>query len=284
MSSNAQSELPYFDYVLNDLPNADPELRQLLTRHAHWGYWEQPAAAEYTLESFASALEMLSQKMGDAGKIRDGQRVLDCGCGFGGTIANLNDRFHHLDLVGLNIDPRQLEIARQTFQPQNGNRAEFVEGDACQLPFADASFDRVLAVECIFHFPSRERFFQEVRRVLKPGGTLALCDFVPRSITLVLDKAIGRFVKPKIEEHFGAVDSSYSIHKYRRLAEQTGFLTLAEQDITQNTLPTYPIGACVLNQGGGTWRSQSSAVVPDRLSRLGLIRYMILSYALGARP
>src|SRR5438034_5931485 len=44
------------------------------------------------------------------------------------------------------------------------------EADACALPFPDASFDRVLAVECIFHFPSRLRFLKEAARVLKPGG------------------------------------------------------------------------------------------------------------------
>jgi ubiquinone/menaquinone biosynthesis C-methylase UbiE len=280
--ANAQVDLPYFDDVLADLPKVDLDLRKVLSRHAHWGYWENPASAAYTLESLAFAQEELSKQVADAGQIHSGERVLDCGCGFGGTIANLNDRLHNLDMVGLNIDPRQLEVARSNFQAKDGNLANFIEGDACVLPFEDNSFDRVLAVECIFHFPSRQQFFREVQRVLKPGGTLALCDFVPRQITLILDKIIGRFVQPKIGEHFGAVDYSYSIDRYRKLAVETNFMTLAERDITANTLPTYPVGAKVLNQNGGVWRSQSSAVVPDRFSRLGLIRYMILSYQKNA--
>jgi ubiquinone/menaquinone biosynthesis C-methylase UbiE len=278
MNNSISADLPYFDYVLADLPNVDLALRKVLSRHAHWGYWENPASAAYTLESLAMAQEQLSQQVADAGQIQSGQRILDCGCGFGGTIANLNDRLQNLDMVGLNIDPRQLEVAQANFQSKNGNQVKFIEGDACTLPFADNSFDRVLAVECIFHFPSRQRFFQEVNRVLKPGGTLALCDFVPHRITLLLDKVFGRFVKPQIGENFGAVDYSYSIHEYRELAHKIGFKSVVERDITSNTLPTYPVGALVLNQNGGTWRSQSSAVVPDRLSRLGLIRYMILSY------
>jgi ubiquinone/menaquinone biosynthesis C-methylase UbiE len=43
--------------------------------------------------------------------------------------------------------------------PRPGNAVHFVHGDACRLPFASAVFDRVLAVECIFHFPSRRQFF-----------------------------------------------------------------------------------------------------------------------------
>jgi ubiquinone/menaquinone biosynthesis C-methylase UbiE len=278
MNDDVSGVMPYFDYVLEDLPNADSELQRVLSRHTHWGYWENPTCAASTLESFALAQEMLSQQVSADGQIQSGSRVLDCGCGFGGTIANLNDRLQNMDLVGLNIDPRQLEIARANIQIKNSNRAEFVEGDACFLPFADNSFDHVLAVECIFHFPSRQSFFQEVKRVLKPEGTLSLCDFVPRQFTLLLDKVIKPFVRPKIEASFGAVDYSYSISNYRDLAHKTGFVSLSERDITANTLPTYPVGAKVLNENGGTWRSQSGAVVPDLLSRLGLVRYMILAY------
>jgi len=278
MSDDIVGNLPYFDQVLADLPEVDIELRRVLSRHVHWGYWENPASAAYTLESLAMAQEQLSQQVADAGQVRSGQRILDCGCGFGGTIAHLNDRLQDLDMVGLNIDPRQLEVARTNFYPKHGNRAEFIEGDACALPFDENSFDLVLAVECIFHFPSRLRFFQEVRRVLKTGGTLAICDFVPREITLVLDKMLNRFVQPVIGENFGAVDYSYSLQKYRSLATETGFSSLVERDITANTLPTYPVSVKVLNQHGGTYRVQKSSAVADRFSRLGLVRYMILAY------
>jgi ubiquinone/menaquinone biosynthesis C-methylase UbiE len=278
MSDDIVENLPYFDQILADLPEVDIELRRVLSRHVHWGYWENPASAAYTLESLAMAQEQLSQQVVNAGQVRSGQRILDCGCGFGGTITHLNDRLQDLDMVGLNIDPRQLEVARTNFYQKHGNRAEFIEGDACALPFEENSFDLVLAVECIFHFPSRLRFFQEVRRVLKTGGTLAICDFVPREITLVLDKMLNRFVQPVIGENFGAVDYSYSLQKYRSLATETGFSSLVERDITANTLPTYPVSVKVLNQHGGTYRVQKSAAVADRFSRLGLVRYMILAY------
>ena len=57
-----------------------------------------------------------------------------------------------LEMTGLNIDPRQLEVARKEVLPENGNTIDFIEADAVSLPFPDDTFDVVLAVECIFHF------------------------------------------------------------------------------------------------------------------------------------
>jgi SAM-dependent methyltransferase len=111
--------------------------------------------------------------------VGDGMAVLDVGCGVGGTLASIAEEHTGLRLTGLNLDERQLEIARREVFPGTGNTADWIQGDGCALPFEPASFDRVLAVECQFHFPSRRRFFAEVARVLRPGGLLALSDFVP---------------------------------------------------------------------------------------------------------
>jgi ubiquinone/menaquinone biosynthesis C-methylase UbiE len=144
-----------------------------------------------------------------------------------------------MDLRGLNPDIRQLERARSLVSARPGNTVFFEEGDACALPYPESRFDRVLALESIFHFPSRERFFREAFRTLRAGGTLAITDFVPSAAALPLVRlatempALGRF------QYFGRCDLSFTRRAYRRLAERVGFVPVADQDITLHTLPTY---------------------------------------------
>ena len=58
------------------------------------------------------------------------------------------------------------------------DQLSFITGDACELPFDDNSFDVVLSLESAFHYPSREKFIREVKRVLKPGGKFMLGDIL----------------------------------------------------------------------------------------------------------
>jgi cyclopropane fatty-acyl-phospholipid synthase-like methyltransferase len=109
--------------------------------------------------------------------LRDGQHVLDVGCGFGGTLQRIDALHRDMTLVGVNVDPRQLDICRQV-QPRPGNTLTWQQGDACRLPFDEGSFDRVLCVEAMFHFASRARFLHETARVLRPGGVLVVSDIV----------------------------------------------------------------------------------------------------------
>lgn len=270
-------ELPYFDMLLEQFRQGDTEMLQAFGRHVHWGYWDNPNWADGSVEDFAKAAEKLCQRVCDAGRIKNGDRLLDAGCGFGGTIASLNERFQQLQLVGLNIDERQLTRAREELQPLEQNEIEFIQGDACQMPCEDASFDVVLAVECIFHFPSRERFFQEARRVLKRGGRLTICDFVPLPIVFPFMNLVGSFVQSSVAPTYGSVDSRFTVANYRSLAQKTGFKVIQQEDITIHTLPTYPVVRRLFRQGGKTKDDKATSGI-EWFTRLGLLRYLIFTF------
>jgi SAM-dependent methyltransferase len=275
--------LPYFDFLLALLAQNNRSIEKSFGRHVHWGYWPEPDAAVCDDDDYAAAAERLTVEVCDAGGIISRERVLDAGCGFGGTLASLNERYTGLHMTGLNLDGRQLERARQLVVPQHGNRLELRQGDACALPFDNQSFDRVLAVESIFHFPSRVRFFQEAFRVLRPGGTLALSDFVPAFLFLPIARAATESPRLARFQYFGRCNLQYSIGRYRRMAARTGFVPLVERNITRNILPTYRYLQTLLGQAaaieGITEKVAVVAGILKLISRLKLLNYYLLAYA-----
>jgi ubiquinone/menaquinone biosynthesis C-methylase UbiE len=114
----------------------------------------------------------------DQAAIRPGQRVLEIGCGTG-NLALLAGRLHpDAEVVGLDPDPKALARARRK-AGRRSLQVRFDRGFAQELPYADASFDRVLSALMFHHLgpDERERALLEVRRVLEPGGSLHLVDF-----------------------------------------------------------------------------------------------------------
>jgi SAM-dependent methyltransferase len=271
---------PYFDVLFERLRGGDEQVRAAFGRHVHWGYWPDPAAADLTPEDYGRAAERLCREVCNAARIVDGQRVLDVGCGLGGTVASLNERFAGLDLTGLNIDARQLDFAREHVRPRPSNRIAWIEGDACRLPFEPASYDVALAVECVFHFDRRE-FFVEASRVLRPGGRLALSDFCPTPRAVEYLSAAKVFDDEAIVASYGKIDLRWSVNEYCDLARTTGFRLVESRDITPHTLPTYDFLLHSIPPSADLRRHELFTRATNLLakaSRKGLLQYTILAF------
>jgi SAM-dependent methyltransferase len=110
-----------------------------------------------------------------------GERVLDMGCGGGRHAFALYKR--GAQVVALDMDAAELKDVAGMFaaladEVPAGASAQAVRGDAYRLPFADATFDKVIAAEILEHLPGDTDAMAELARVLKPGGRIAVT--VPR--------------------------------------------------------------------------------------------------------
>jgi SAM-dependent methyltransferase len=101
-------------------------------------------------------------------ELRDGDGVLDVGCGMGFSLMAMS-KLRDVTLTGIDSDPERLAWAQREGVP-----AEFVHADAERLPFADDSFDKVLASEVLEHLTDDCAALVEMARVLRPGGVLAI--------------------------------------------------------------------------------------------------------------
>lgn len=143
--------------------------------------------------------------------IKKGMHVLDLGCGSGAftpfiaRIVGEKGKVYALDIQADML--KQLENKLAKPENKNINNIKLIEGNAYELPFEDSSLDMVNMVTVLQEIPDRDRALQEVRRVLKPGGLLAVTELFPdpdypwKSTTMKLGEGAG-FVVDKVSGNF----------------------------------------------------------------------------------
>ena len=104
-------------------------------------------------------------------------KVLDCGCGGGANIRRLLKKCPQGIVKGIDYSPVSVQKARSLNQTaiQEG-RCVVWQGSVEKIIFADNWFDVVTAFETVYFWPDLPRYFREVYRVLKPGGTFLICN------------------------------------------------------------------------------------------------------------
>jgi len=109
-------------------------------------------------------------------ELRVGMRVLDVGCGPGSITRGLAERVAPGEVVGVDLSKETLESARRDAAARGLDNLRYEEASVYALPFPDASFDVAYAHQVLQHLREREAALQEMLRVLRPGGLLAIRD------------------------------------------------------------------------------------------------------------
>jgi len=213
--------IDYYDHTRLDYKYA---WDNSLTPAVHFGYYDEQASKH------DDALMNTNRVLAERVNIKAGEKVLDAGCGKGGSSFWLAIN-KEVEAVG--ITPVKSQIADCLAQAQKlnlENKTSFVQADYCDTPFSDKTFDVVWACESLCHAKDKSKFYAEAYRLLKSGGRIIIAEYLRDKRPLenngehLLKSWLNRWAIEDIdskEEHF-------------EHARQAGFENIQIENVTDN--------------------------------------------------
>jgi len=202
--------------------------------HIHLGYYnDEEMAAGYKKKNFIQAKydfidEMMKLGGIDAAAVSasgaDEIKVLDVGCGVGGTSRYLAKNLGpKASVTGITLSPNQVKRATELASEQGVDNAKFTVMNALEMEFEDNSFDIVWACESGEHMPDKEAYINEMMRVLKPGGKYVMATWCQRD-----DREVPFSDKDERDLKFLYEEWTHpyfiSIEKYKEIIDATGLM------------------------------------------------------------
>ena len=139
-------------------------------------------ASQYSYGHKSGAVDYMAFRTADKNArfalphLSEGMALLDCGCGPGSITVGLASRVAPGEVVGIDLGESQIKAASTHAKAHQIANARFEVADVCGLPFDDESFDFVFSHTLLCHLVEVDRAIAEIRRVLRPGGCIAIRD------------------------------------------------------------------------------------------------------------
>ena len=215
----------------------DQLLERLWGEHVHLGHYGSPPAARDFRQAKEAFVHELVRWSG-LDQLPRGSRVLDVGCGIGGS-ARILARDYGFDVLGISISPGQIQRAQELTPSDLSCR--FAVMDALDLQLPSESFDAVWSVEAGPHMPDKQRYADELLRVLKPNGLLAVADWNRRDPSVKPLNRLERWVMHQLLVQWAHPEFA-SIPGFRNNLEASRWaqgLEVSTSDWSAETLPSW---------------------------------------------
>ena len=213
-------------------------------RAIHFGYWDE------TTHNHSESLLNMNRVLAANARPQPGMRMLDCGCGVGGTALWMAEHYD-VTVLGITVTPDQVARGnRYAAERGLGDRVRIALQDYTQMALPDNTFDIVYGLESINYARSKKQYLSEAFRVLKPGGRFVVQDGfrADRALTPAEHRLQESWLEGWVVPHLS------SLPEFAGYAEEVGFTGVTQRDCTPNverscrrlyrvTMACYPIAA-----------------------------------------
>jgi len=193
----------------------------------HYGIWDK------NTKSLADAIINNNRVMAKLAGIQKGDKVLDAGCGVGGSSIYLAKNIG-AQCTGITLSERQVKSAN-SYAQKNGvsDKVHFEVNDYFDTKYEEASFDFAWALESMATARDKGLFLKEMYRVLKPGGRIVICDlYKPHAYNVDDHKCMQDML------YHWMISDILTVDEKRELANEIGFNVVVEKNFTQGVKKT----------------------------------------------